>query len=475
MPASASSPIAAVADQVGGAELPDPVELAVGLRDVLAEVVDPRQRRGVRHGLVVVLTVAVCAVAAGARSFVAVAEWVADVPDDIAAVLGTDRRCPSESTIRRLLGKLDADRFDVVIGAFVQRLCTGRAPAGRRRVLALDGKTARGSRHTGSDGVEVAGRHLLAVIDQASRVVLGQLAVDGKTSEINRFAPLLDTVIGLDLSGAVVTADALHTQREHVTALHARGAHWVLTVKGNQPRLRRQLAGLPWREVAEGHRSAETGHGRREIRVLKVLTIAAGIEFPHAAKPSRSSAGPPGLRPDRAQGPLAHRDRLRDHRPGPAPGTTRRAGVVDPRALADRERPALGPRRHLRRGPVPDPHRHRTPGHGLATEPGHQPAPPRWGDQHRRRTTTSRPQRDPAPRTTQDQLTLPTPWVLQLVLQGREGGRLGASPALQLARDTVVASIAAAGDPAPTRARCLDVAVVTERQRRACHRRPPGE
>lgn len=258
------------------------MELAVGLRDVLAEVVDPRQRRGVRHGLVVVLTVAVCAVAAGARSFVAVAEWVADVPDDIAAVLGTDRRCPSESTIRRLLGKLDADRFDVVIGAFVQRLCTGRAPAGRRRVLALDGKTARGSRHTGSDGVEVAGRHLLAVIDQASRVVLGQLAVDGKTSEINRFAPLLDTVTGLDLTGAVVTADALHTQREHVTALHARGAHWVLTVKGNQPRLRRQLAGLPWREVAEGHRSAETGHGRREIRVLKVLTIAAGIEFPHA-------------------------------------------------------------------------------------------------------------------------------------------------------------------------------------------------
>jgi predicted transposase YbfD/YdcC len=56
----------------------------------------------------------------------------------------------------------------------------------------------------------------------------------------------------------------------------------VLTVKGNQPRLRRQLAELPWRDVDEGHRSAETGHGRREIRVLKVVTIAAGIEFPHA-------------------------------------------------------------------------------------------------------------------------------------------------------------------------------------------------
>jgi hypothetical protein len=70
-----------------------------------------------------VLTAGVCAVAAGARSFVAVAEWVADVPDDIAALLGTDPRCPSESTIRRVLGTVDPDRLDAVIGAFVQRLC----------------------------------------------------------------------------------------------------------------------------------------------------------------------------------------------------------------------------------------------------------------------------------------------------------------------------------------------------------------
>jgi DDE_Tnp_1-associated len=124
-------------------ELPDPVEVAADLREALAEVVDPRKRRGVRHGLVVVLTVAVCAVAAGARSFVAVAEWIADVPGDIAAVLGTARRCPSESTIRRVLGKVDPDRFDAVIGAFVQRLCAGQAPVGRRRVLAVDGKTLR--------------------------------------------------------------------------------------------------------------------------------------------------------------------------------------------------------------------------------------------------------------------------------------------------------------------------------------------
>jgi hypothetical protein len=207
VPARSFLSIAAVVDQVGGVELPDPVVLAPGLRDALGGVVDPRKRRGVRHGLVIVLTAAVCAVAAGARSFVAVAEWIADVPDDIAALLGTDRRCPSESTICRVLGTVDPDRLDAVIGAFVQRLCAGRATARRRCVSAVDGvgggrqdrawlPTHRQRRRRGGG---VAGWHLLAVIDQQTRVVLGQLAVDGKTSEINRFAPLLDTVTGIDL------------------------------------------------------------------------------------------------------------------------------------------------------------------------------------------------------------------------------------------------------------------------------------
>jgi predicted transposase YbfD/YdcC len=237
--------------------------------------------------LVVVLTTAVCAVAAGARSFVAIAEWVADLPATVAEHLGTAARCPSEATIRRVVRDVDADRFDAAIGEFVQQRCAALAPPGRRRALAIDGKTVRGSRSTGPDAERPA-RHLLAVIDQHTRVVLGQVSIDtrveGKTSEISRFAPLLDTLTALDLTDVVITADALHTQREHVETLAARGAHWVLTVKGNQPRLRRQLAGLPWRQVEPAHRSAETAHGRREIRTLKVVTIAAGIAFPYAAQ-----------------------------------------------------------------------------------------------------------------------------------------------------------------------------------------------
>jgi predicted transposase YbfD/YdcC len=262
------------------------VEVVPRLREVLVQVVDPRARRGVRHPLAVVLTAAVCAVAAGAQSYVAIAEWVADLPAPAAAALGLTEKCPCESTIRRVVQRLDGDRFDAVISAWIaQQLRAAPRSAGRqaqrRRAVAVDGKALRGARSRDSPP-----RHLLAVIDHQTRVVLGQIDVSGigeqgKSSEIAAFAPLLDT---LDLTEVVVTADALHTQRDHVGYLHQRGARWVLTVKGNQPRLRRQLAGLPWRALRVDHRSAETSHGRREIRSIKVATIAAGIAFPHAAQ-----------------------------------------------------------------------------------------------------------------------------------------------------------------------------------------------
>jgi hypothetical protein len=186
-------------------------ELLPGLREVLAQVVDPRARRGVRHRLVVILTAAICAVAAGAQSYVAIAEWVADLPEEIAVALGLAERCPCESTIRRLVQRLDGDRFDVIVGAWIQqrlRSCAALRPAGRRRAVAVDGKVLHGTREDTEQP-----RHLLAAIDHDRRVVLGQRDVTstaaepvGKLGEIAAFAPLLDT---LDLTDVVITADAL--------------------------------------------------------------------------------------------------------------------------------------------------------------------------------------------------------------------------------------------------------------------------
>jgi predicted transposase YbfD/YdcC len=85
-----------------------------------------------------------------------------------------------------------------------------------------------------------------------------------------------------DLADAVVTADAMHAQRGHATYLHGRGAHYVLTVKGNQPGLRDQLKALPWKDIPAGHTQADRAHGRAEKRTLKAVTVTAGLAFPHA-------------------------------------------------------------------------------------------------------------------------------------------------------------------------------------------------
>ncbi|HEY6275748.1 MAG TPA: ISAs1 family transposase [Streptosporangiaceae bacterium] len=96
------------------------------------------------------------------------------------------------------------------------------------------------------------------------------------------FAGLLDQIAGL--RGALVTADAMHAQREHATYLHGRGAHYLLTVKGNQPGLHRQLRALPWKDVPAGHVQAGRAHGRAEKRTIKAVTVTAGLAFPHAAQ-----------------------------------------------------------------------------------------------------------------------------------------------------------------------------------------------
>jgi predicted transposase YbfD/YdcC len=106
--------------------------------------------------------------------------------------------------------------------------------------------------------------------------------VDGKTNEITRFAPLLEP---LDLAGCVITADALHTQREHAEFLvTGKGAHYILVVKKNQPGLYAQVKNLPWRRIPVASRQHDRGHGRQEHRTLKAAAVAAGPGFPHAAQ-----------------------------------------------------------------------------------------------------------------------------------------------------------------------------------------------
>jgi predicted transposase YbfD/YdcC len=294
VPAPTSSRIPAAATRLAA-----PIALAPdqcrSLLDDLATITDPRQRRGRRHTLGAVLAVAVAAVLAGARSLVAIGEWAADAPQPVLAALGVRHdplrrvyRPPGEATVRRVLARVDPDALDLVIGRWLADQ-QPPAPATRpppptrpawRRAVAVDGKTLRGSGHHGHEQV-----HLLAVMDHPSRAVLGQTDVDATTTnEIARFQPLLDS---LDLAGRVVTADALHTQREHadwlVTHKHAA---YLLLVKANQPTLHQQLKALPWRKIPLADQTRDRGHGRVEIRRLQVTTVA-GLDFPHATQALR--------------------------------------------------------------------------------------------------------------------------------------------------------------------------------------------
>lgn len=152
-----------------------------GLLELLAQVPDPRDPRGVRHPIAAVLGVAIAAVMAGARSFTAMGEWAADCDAAVLAQFGVTTRVPDEATIRRLFYRLDADALDEVIGTW---RWARTAVVDTRRVIALDGKSVRGAR-TG-DGLIP---HLVAALDQHSGTVLGQVAVTTKSNEIPQCEP----------------------------------------------------------------------------------------------------------------------------------------------------------------------------------------------------------------------------------------------------------------------------------------------
>lgn len=107
--------------------------------------------------------------------------------------------------------------------------------------------------------------------------MISQRKIAAKSNELPAFAPLLDR---LHLHGHVITADAMHTRTDHAEQITARGARYILVVKGNQKKLRR----LPWREVPLQHRTRGRAPGRGEIRRLKVCTVQPGLLFPHAVQ-----------------------------------------------------------------------------------------------------------------------------------------------------------------------------------------------
>jgi predicted transposase YbfD/YdcC len=260
-----------------------------GLLQALCAVADPRSPRGVRYSLAGLLTVAVCAVLAGASSFTAIADWLHDLDEIARGRLGFTRTVPAATTMWRLLTRLDADLLATALAGWLRTRAQPPAkprPRRYRTVIAIDGKTMRAARRP--DGSQV---HLLSALDTSTGIVLAQVTVAAKSNEIPAFAPLLDAVESVlgSLTGVLFVADALHTQTSHATQIAARGADLLIPVKGNQPTLFTQLKTLPWAQILIGDQHREAGHGRKETRTVKAVTVATpgGIGFPHAQQAVR--------------------------------------------------------------------------------------------------------------------------------------------------------------------------------------------
>lgn len=204
---------------------------AISLLEALADVPDPRGRRGLIHPLPAILGLAVVAILSGCKSLEAIAQFGRDRGASLAHALGFRRaKTPVKSCLSTLLRRLDP----VALDAALARWLAGRHEAGWE-VIAIDGKSICNSR----DG-EVPCAHLLSAYAPQAAAVLGQLRVDAKTNEHKAALRLLDILP--PLRGAVVTADAMFTHRDFCEKVIERGGDYLLPVDDNQPTLKADIA-----------------------------------------------------------------------------------------------------------------------------------------------------------------------------------------------------------------------------------------
>lgn len=207
------------------------------LIDALRAIADPRFKRGKRHRKISILAIAICAVLCGARSYAAIAQWATHRSQNQLKRLfcrfnqSTARyQPPSEPTIRRLLQSIDAEAVDQAIYGWLHSLFSGSA-------VALDGKVLKGAKN--EDGCQV---HLLSAFVHQQAITIAQKQIASKTNEIPTAQPLLEP---LDLTGKVVTGDAMHTQTDLARFLvEKKQAHYLFTVKDNQSTLKEDIQTL---------------------------------------------------------------------------------------------------------------------------------------------------------------------------------------------------------------------------------------
>jgi predicted transposase YbfD/YdcC len=239
-----------------------PENPSAAILEHFGDLEDPRVDRTKLHPLDNILVIALCAAVCGADSWVDVELFGESKQEWFAKFLDLSEGIPSHDTFGRVFGLLDAAQFQRCFMQWVQGVCEVL----KGQVVAVDGKTLRRShnRTIGKDAI-----HMVSAWATKNEVVLGQTKVEDKTNEITAIPALLDL---LELSGCIVTIDAIGCQKEIAEQIVGQGADYVLALKANQGTLHKDAQDVFVDAEAIGfadcdyHKTVEKGHGRIEIR-----------------------------------------------------------------------------------------------------------------------------------------------------------------------------------------------------------------
>jgi predicted transposase YbfD/YdcC len=244
------------------------------------ELEDPRSTINRRHPLASVLVIALLAVLAGAAGPTAIARWAALKEELLARVLDLPQGIPRKDVFRRVLMVLKPTAFQACFANWLRSLRTEATAetSVEQPVLAVDGKTLRRS-HDRAKGLGAL--HSVSVWASEYGLSLGQVACDEKSNEITAIPELLRLV---DIQGAIVTIDAMGTQKAIAEQVVQGGADYVLALKGNQGTLHQSIIAHIDEQLegdlaeAQEHVTTGQGHGREETRIY--LQLPAPEELP---------------------------------------------------------------------------------------------------------------------------------------------------------------------------------------------------
>lgn len=254
-------------------------ELSVRIAEHFQGLTDPR-RREVTYPLINIVVMALCAVLSGADDFVSIARWANKKREWLAKFLDLSAGVPSHDRFNAVLGAIKPAEFEKCLLSWIRAL----HEITDGQVIAIDGKTLRGSFNAASSKAAI---HMVSAWATANHVSLGQVVTDAKSNEITAIPKLLEL---LEITGCLVTIDAMGCQREIAAQIVAQGGDYVLAVKENQRKLHQEIAAFFSEQLEDDCRSVpcrryethEKGHGREDDRYYYLAKLPE--EFTQAAK-----------------------------------------------------------------------------------------------------------------------------------------------------------------------------------------------